>query len=182
MASLGHDVLNAYPTRITAESRNWMHNVRNYEIWLKLKFHSKLKLSWWRHQMETYSSLLAICVGNSLVPGEFPAQRPMTRSFEVFFDLRLNIRLSKQSWGRWFETQSCPLWRQCNDALETIHLQIDDWKDGWWDRQTDGPTWWIQCTRPTFNQLCGRSIMRMTKSELAGQYLYICQHTWGWDN
>ena len=39
--------------------------------------------------METFSALLAICAGNSLVPGEFPAQRPVTRSFDVFFDLRL---------------------------------------------------------------------------------------------
>ena len=30
-------------------------------------------ISWWRHQMETFSALLAICVGNSTVPGEFPA-------------------------------------------------------------------------------------------------------------
>ena len=34
-------------------------------------------------------------------PGEFPAQRPVTRSFDVFFDLRLNKRLSKQPWGWW---------------------------------------------------------------------------------
>ena len=47
-------------------------------------------------------------------PGEFPAQRPVRRSFDVCFDLRLNKRLSKQSWGWWFETQSRPLWRQCN--------------------------------------------------------------------
>ena len=40
--------------------------------------------------METFSALLAICVGNSPVTGEFPAQRPVTRSFDVFFDLRLN--------------------------------------------------------------------------------------------
>ena len=40
--------------------------------------------------METFSALLAICVGNSPVPGEFPTQRPVTRSFDVFFDLRLN--------------------------------------------------------------------------------------------
>ena len=52
---------------------------------------------WWRHQMEIFSALLAICVGNSPVPGEFPTQRPVTRSFDVFFDLRLNKRLSKQS-------------------------------------------------------------------------------------
>ena len=46
--------------------------------------------------------------------GEFPAQRPVMRSCDVFFDLRLNERLSKQSWGWWFETISRQLWRQCN--------------------------------------------------------------------
>ena len=48
------------------------------------------------------------------VTGEFPAQRPGTRSVDVFFDLCLNKRLSKQSWGWWFETPSRPLWRHCN--------------------------------------------------------------------
>ena len=61
-------------------------------------------LSWWRHQIETFSALLAICAGNSPVTGEFSAQRPVTRSFEFSFGLRLNKRLSKQSWGWWFET------------------------------------------------------------------------------
>ena len=61
-----------------------------------------LRISWWRHQMETFSALLAICAGNSPVPGEFPTQRPVTRSFDVFFDLRPNKRLSKQWWGWWF--------------------------------------------------------------------------------
>ena len=70
-----------------------------------------------RHQMETFSALLAICARNSPVPGEFPAQRTVTRSFDVFFDLRLNKRLSKQSWGWWFEPISRPLWRHCNDLL-----------------------------------------------------------------
>ena len=55
--------------------------------------------AWWRHQMETFSALLVLCVGNSLVTGEFPAQRLVTRSFDVFFDLSRNKRLSKQSWG-----------------------------------------------------------------------------------
>ena len=50
--------------------------------------------SWQRHQMESFSALLAICAGNFPVPGEFPAQRLVTRSFDVFFDLRLNKRLS----------------------------------------------------------------------------------------
>ena len=58
--------------------------------------------------METFSALLAICAGNSPVPDEFLAQRPVTRSFDVFFDLRLIKRLSKQSWGWRFETLSSP--------------------------------------------------------------------------
>ena len=41
-------------------------------------------------------------------------QRPMAWSFGVFFDLRRNKRLSKQSWGWWFETPSRPLWLHCN--------------------------------------------------------------------
>ena len=54
------------------------------------------------------------------VPGEFPAQRPVTRSFDVFFDLRLNKRFSKQSWGWWFETLSRPLWRHFNECITWI--------------------------------------------------------------
>ena len=69
--------------------------------------------------METFSALMAICAGNSPVTGEFPAQRPVTRSFDVFFHLRLNKRLSKQSWGWWFETPSRPLWRHCNELIFT---------------------------------------------------------------
>ena len=47
-------------------------------------------------------------------PGEFPAKRPVTRSFDVFFDLRLSKRLSKQPWGWWFETPAWSLWRHRN--------------------------------------------------------------------
>ena len=69
---------------------------------------------WWRHQMGTFSALLALCVGISPVTSEFPSQRPVTRGFDVFFDLCLNKRLSKQSWGWWLQTPSCSLWRHCN--------------------------------------------------------------------
>ena len=104
-------------------------------------------VAWWRHQMETFSVLLAICAGKSPVRSQYSSsnlfiytpylpvhrteiissqnwkadgmhQRPVTRSFDVFFDLRLNKRLSKQSWGWWFETLSCPLWRHCNGEAE----------------------------------------------------------------
>ena len=52
------------------------------------------------------------------VPSEFPAQRPVTRSFDVFFDLRLNEWFSKQSRGWWFEMLPRSLWRHSND----LHL------------------------------------------------------------
>ena len=51
--------------------------------------------AWWRHQMETFSALLASCAENSPVTGEFPAKRPVTRSFDGFFVLPLNELLSK---------------------------------------------------------------------------------------
>ena len=66
--------------------------------------------AWRRYQMETLSALLAICA----VPGEFPQQRPVTRSFDVFMNLHPNKRLSKQWWGWWFETTPCPLRRHRN--------------------------------------------------------------------
>ena len=84
------------------------------------------KYTWWRHQMEIFSALLAICAGNSPASGEFPTQRPVARSFDVFFDVCLNKRLRKQSWGWWFETLSRPLWRHCNDTnrycMSSYHL------------------------------------------------------------
>ena len=88
---------------------------------------------WWRHQMETFSALLAICAGNSPVTGEFPAQRPLTRSFDVFFDLHPNKRLSKQWWGWWFESPSRPLWRHCNvSLLNLLWLVTPIWRWTCW--------------------------------------------------
>ena len=80
---------------------------------------AKRPFAWWRHQMETLSAWLVLCEGNPPVTGGFPLQRPVTRSFGVFFDLRLNKRLSKQSRRLWFETPSRSLLHHCN---------------GWW--------WW----------------------------------------
>ena len=64
--------------------------------------------------METSSALLVFCGGNSLVTGEFPSHRPVTWSFDGFFDLRLNKWLSKQLRCQWFEMPSCSLWCHCN--------------------------------------------------------------------
>ena len=74
---------------------------------------SQMAQTWWRNQMGTFSASLAICAGNSPVPSEFPTQRPVTRSFDIF-DLRPYKRLSKKSWGWWFETPSRPLWHHYN--------------------------------------------------------------------
>ena len=85
-----------------------------------LHYLKRIDLSWWRHQMETFSALLAICAGNSPVPGEFPTQRPVTRSFDVYFDLSPNKWLSKQPWGWWFETPAWSLWRHRNVSAMSL--------------------------------------------------------------
>ena len=66
--------------------------------------------------METFSALLALCAGNSPGTGEFPSQRPVTRGFDVFVDLRPNKRLSKQSRGWWFERKCLKYWK--------YHIQV----------------------------------------------------------
>ena len=106
--------------------------------------------SWWRHQMETFSALLAICAGNSPVPGEFPTQMPVTRNFDVFFDLRPNKRLSKQWWGWWFEMLSCPLWRHSNDDVAQV------WQS---PNQLSNTVWLMKCdiSPPYVYQLQGYS-------------------------
>ena len=68
-------------------SAPWGHCLQQPVSFRRWKWHT-----WWRHQMETFSALLVFCAGNSPVTSEFPAQRPVTRSFEVFFDLHLNNR------------------------------------------------------------------------------------------
>ena len=98
--------------------------------WLVLTYHVcqmpclVTDVAWWRHQMETFSALLAICAGNSPVtgefPGEYPTQRPVTQSFDVFFDLSLNKWFSKQWWGWWFEMPLHSLWCHCNGFSEWI--------------------------------------------------------------
>ena len=57
-------------------------------------------------------------------PVNSPAQRPVLRSFDVFFDLRLNKRLSKQSWGWWFETPSRSLWHHCNGDFQSNGMLV----------------------------------------------------------
>ena len=91
-------------------------------VWLCDQLYSLIQMQhtqWYAVIMMTSSNGNIFRVTGPLC-GEFtghrgiPAQRPVTRSFDVFLHLCLNIPLSKQSWGWWFETQSHPLWRYCN--------------------------------------------------------------------
>ena len=63
----------------------------------------------WKHFCVTYP----LCEESTVTCG-FPSQRPVTRSFDVFFNLRLNKQLSKHSRRRWFKRPSRSLWRHCN--------------------------------------------------------------------
>ena len=74
---------------------------------------------WCRHQMETFSALSALCAGNSQVTGEFPSQRPVTQSFDVFSFLICAWLhgFKSKSWGWWLETPSRSLWHQCNETV-----------------------------------------------------------------
>ena len=70
-----------------------------------------------------WNNPLALCAGNSLVTGEFASHGPVTRGFDVFFDLCLNRRFIKKSRHRWFETPSRPLWRHCNVMIISYFLK-----------------------------------------------------------
>ena len=110
---------------------------------------NQMKIWWhsfqsWRHQIEAFSALLALCVGNSPVTDEFPSQRPVTQSFDVFSYLRLNKRLSKQ-WRRWwFGMASSSLWRHRNanryigTRQKVVYLQLHLMSSNWlmWWRVT----------------------------------------------
>ena len=84
--------------------------------------------------------------------GDFPAQRPETRSFDVFFDLRLKKRLSKQPWGWWFEMPSWSLWRRCNGITQTYN---PGWK-GWGHSPLPGivSLWYPKKRRGAYNRGC----------------------------
>ena len=87
LLQIDHNVTAPHYCNIAADCRQWIS-------------------SWRHHPMETFSALLALCVGNSPVIDEFPSQRPVTQSFDVFFDLGLNKRLTKQLYSWWFEIPS----------------------------------------------------------------------------
>ena len=147
--------------------------------------------------METFSVLLVLCAGNSPLTGKFPSQRPVTRCFDVFFDLRLNKRLSKQSKRRWFEMPPCVLWRHCNAIIWymvplSIRLLFSTTvcQDHWHLNLMLGNNilyiiyiydiLYIQYTIPRYNT---STSLEKDKFSKAGKIklimkCYYCQHTW----
>ena len=146
---------------IVKRSDNCWYKSRSFEISWHLTVRRLIELwnslgrvwsdrPWWRHQMETFSALLALCAGNSTVTGEFPSQRPVTRSFDVFFDLPMNKRLSKQPRRRWFETPSASLWGHCNDTKPSPEPML---AYGQGDPKMHGNEIWICKISKSHNQM-----------------------------
>ena len=114
-------------SRVTGEFPAQMPVMQSFEIficawingWVKNGEAGDLR---WRHQVEKFSALLALCDWNPSFTGGFPSKRPVTLSFEVFFYLRLNKRLSKQYKRWWFEMPWRSLWRHCNVSIHFIPL------------------------------------------------------------
>ena len=119
--------------------------------------------------METFSALLALCAGNSPVPGELSSQRPVARGFDVFFDQCLNKRLSKQPCGWWFETLSWSLWRHCNVFENRAPI----------DRQVNCNNFmspWVIVRHSQPRLVCQADMSRLTSVSL--QYLSDRQKNW----
>ena len=110
------DFINGYPIfKCVAEMITW-YGSRIVALAIVVHQHSpSTASSWWRHFLRYWPFVWGILP----VTGEFPTQRPVMRNFDVFFDLCLNKRLSKQWRGWWFEMPLHPLWRHCN-------------LEGWW--------------------------------------------------
>ena len=118
----------------------WITAKNYWRMWLCVSVKTLISDKWGWHNsfisslympihMMTSSNGNIFCVTGHLC-GEFtglrwiPRTKPVTPIFDICFDLHLNERLSKQSWGWWFETLSCPFWRQCNDLCENIYWLI----------------------------------------------------------
>ena len=103
-------------------------DICNKHCMLYLQYLVHAPISLWRHKTESFYALLALCAGEFTgdvrgihrSPVNCPHKGPVKRSCDVFFDLRLNKQLRKQSWGWWFETPSPPLWRHSNVTLSCL--------------------------------------------------------------
>ena len=124
---LHHSLLNkhiSHHTNLSTEGIRMFLSVFGFHTFVRKPQNGVSNCSKWQSQVMMTSSNGSIfreagsLCGEFTGPGEFPKQRPVTRNFAVFFDLRPNKWLSKQPWGWWFETLSWSLWRQCNIFID----------------------------------------------------------------
>ena len=84
-----------------------------------------MDVPWWRHYMEIFSALLALCEGNPPVIGGFPSQRPVIQSFGVLFDLRTVEQTIEKPVI--CDAILHSLWRHCNASTWLVHLEVQCW-------------------------------------------------------
>ena len=105
---------------------------------------------WWRHQMGTFSTLLAFARGIHRSPVNSPHKGQWRGASMFSLICALNKQLSKQYWGWWFEMPLRPLWRRCNGGLKktvvlsTSHLRLSGWQLMSWHGSMH--------THPNYNQ------------------------------
>ena len=132
--------------------------------------------TWWRHQMETFSTLLTLCAGKSSVTDEFSTQRPMTQSVDVLFYLRLTKQLTKQWRRRWSQMPSCLLWRHCNVYIKT-HIKSFECFSGPSSRQSKSHAdvvrtrWIFQIPNSQQNIFIARANIHKHGVEMASHFL-----------
>ena len=111
-----------YVLSVSCQGPGNLDDILGRKIWL-----ASIVVHLWNMMTSSNGNIFRVTgplCGKFTGPGEFPTQRPVTRSFDVFFDLGLNKRLNKHSWGWWFETLSWSLWRHHNDKSDIFrHTQ-----------------------------------------------------------
>ena len=126
------------PTNVSIQIRSCKPKKKNsfyiHDVFLFIQFEWN-KRAWWRHQIETFSALLALCKGNSPATGEYPSQRLVTQSFDVFFDLHLNQHIN--SWANNWDAGDLRRHRAHYDVI------IMDWRRWMILRSCISATPWI---------------------------------------
>ena len=70
-------------------------------LWQHSCWAIKETMLWWRHQIDTFSTLLALCAGDSPFYPQNPSKRPMARSLDVSFDMKLLIHRQTSRCRSW---------------------------------------------------------------------------------
>ena len=106
----------------------WVHNFKDHLWNFKQNFEPIFCIIWYPNMIaSSYGNIFRVTgplCGNFTGHRWIPLQRPVTRSFDVFFYLFLNKQLNKQSQGWWFETPSRQSWRHCN-VHDVIVMTLD---------------------------------------------------------